>query len=112
MKPNEFVEEVRNKVLSENLEIYADLLEKTQVDEATDLNWKKVLGIYQKLSMDEKELFKGFVGQIMTDTLSNLFAILDGNIWLEKQEDDLELSHSGEKLNGDLQDMFLAMEED
>lgn len=111
MKPDEFVEELRKKVLDENLTIYAGLLENTKIDEATDQNWKKTLEIYQSLDAEGKHFFKGFVRQIMTDTLSNTFAILDGVVWLEKQNSDFELSLSGIKLNGELQDILLEKEE-
>ncbi|WP_446011593.1 hypothetical protein [Candidatus Electrothrix sp.] len=111
MNPDDFVEIIRGKILDENSKIYADLFDKTKIDEVTDNNWKVALEVYNGLDDRSKSLFLSFVRQVMTDTLSNLFAILDGSAWLEQQEDDFVLSHTGTKLNGDLQNIFLEKEE-
>ena len=50
--------------------------------------------------------------QVMVDTLSNVFAVLDGVSMLSGQEEDFVLSHQGKRLNGDLQEIFLSQEED
>jgi len=111
MTSDDFIEQIFKRVLNENTNIYSNLLENTNVNEATDANWQKVLEVYQKLDDSEKSKFRGFIRQIITDTISNIFAVLDGVTWLETQTDDFVLSHSNTKLNGDLQDVFLAKTE-
>jgi len=108
MKAEDFTEQICKRILNENTDIYSNLLENTDVNEATDVNWQKVLEVYQKLEESERNRFKGFVRQIITDTISSTFAVLDGMTWLENQTDDFVLSHSKTKLNGNLQDIFLA----
>ncbi|WP_185843532.1 hypothetical protein [Pseudoalteromonas luteoviolacea] len=52
--------------------------------------------------------------QVSVDTISNLFALLDGVSCLEDQDGDFRLTIENvkEQLNGDLQDIFLEIEED
>jgi len=55
-----------------------------------------------------------FARQVMVDTVSNVFAILDGVSFLEGQEGEISLAigESREQINGELQDRFLELEED
>lgn len=111
MTPEYFIEQIANRVIVNNLKTYEKLLKNTDIDKATDINWKTVLNIYNSIDDIEKTKFEGFIRQVMVDTLSSVFAVLDGVTWLKNQTDDFNLSHSGTKLNGELQDIFLANEE-
>ena len=49
----------------------------------------------------------------MIDTVSTFLAVLDGVQFLEGQDEELVLLYNKKKINGDLQDIFLAeVEED
>ncbi len=113
MKPEEFVQKIRQSVLDENVVIYKDLFETTEVEQASDPYWKEALCLFKKLSNEDREILFKIIRQVSIDTISNLFAILDGVSCLEDQEGDfsLTLDDKPEKLNGDLQDIFLEIEE-
>ena len=114
MKPEEFVKKIRQSVLDENIAIYKDLFETTEVDQASDPYWKEALDLFEKLGDKEKETLFKIMRQVSVDTISNMFALLDGVICLEEQDGDFSLTieNKQEQLNGDLQDIFLEIEED
>ncbi|AJQ94842.1 hypothetical protein [Gynuella sunshinyii] len=114
MKPEEFVKKIRQSVLDENIAIYKDLFANTEIDQASDPYWQEALGLFKKLGDKEKETLFKIMRQVSVDTISNLFALLDGVSCLEDQDGDFSLTIENEKkqLNGDLQDIFLEIEED
>jgi hypothetical protein len=65
--------------------------------------------------MDEEQraALRAFGRQVMIDTVSNLFGILDGTSILEHHREEFLLTYgkASDKLSGDLQDYFLAMYE-
>lgn len=113
MKPEEFVKKIRQSVLDENIAIYKDLFEGTSIDQATDLYWIEALGLFNKLSDDDKKILFKIMRQVSVDTISNIFALFDGINFLEDQTENfsLTLNDKQERLNGDLQDIFLEIEE-
>lgn len=114
MNPDDFVAQLRKAIIEDNLAIYRDLFESTNAEDASDPYWIRSLSMYAKLDEAGKTVLFQVIRQVMTDTLSNVFAILDGVSNLEGQEGEfhLTLGESEEQLNGGLQDCFLAMEED
>ncbi|WP_430906563.1 hypothetical protein [Maribacter sp. 2-571] len=112
MKPEEFVNSIKELVINENLNIYKDLFETTNVDDVTDLYWKNALSFFRLLSDSQKSVFYQILRQVEVDTVSNIFAVLDGVTFLEGQERDFILEYEGKKVNVDLQDIFLESEED
>jgi hypothetical protein len=111
MKPAEFVAALRKEIVDENNQIYKKLLEETHHSDATDEYWKALLAFYSSLDSEQKKLILLVMRQVAVDTLSNIFAILDGISTLEGQSKEFSLSCSGSLLNGSLQDIFLEMEE-
>ncbi|HIF9540201.1 TPA: hypothetical protein ACX6S1_000369 [Photobacterium damselae] len=114
MKPEEFVKKVRQSILDENIAIYKDLFETTEVDQASDPYWKEALSLFDKLGDKEKKTLFRIMRQVSVDTISNMFALLDGVSCLEDQDGDFSLTIENvqEQLNGDLQDIFLEIEKD
>jgi hypothetical protein len=111
MTDEEFIDKMR-RIRDKDLETYSNLLETVKKDEATDHNWQMALDIYQRLESNERVLFRGFIRQIMTDTLATVLAILDGMTRLDKQASDFMLLYENAKLNGDLAEIFLRKEEE
>jgi hypothetical protein len=68
--------------------------------------------LYQSLDEEQRRQFMDGIRQVMVDTLSNIFGILDGSTLLEKHRDYFHLTYGSEpqELNGDLQDFFLSPE--
>ena len=112
MTPKEFVEAIRKEILDANLDIYRNLFEKTKMESATDAYWKEALSFYECLDGKAKESFYKIIRQVMSDSISNMFAVLDGVSFLSGQEEDFDLSYQGQLLNGDLHDTFLELEEE
>lgn len=113
MIPEEFVKKIRLSVLDENQAIYKDLFQNTDVKDASDSYWQGALGLFGNLNDSEREILFSIIRQVTVDTVSNMFGVLDGVTTLEDFDDDLVLSLEGgeEQLNGDLQDIFLEIEE-
>lgn len=107
------IEKLYQLVAKENVEIYKDLFDNTDVGDATDSYWKESLEMYKHLSGKEKRVFLNVIRQIGIDTVSTILALLDGVTLLDGQEDDfiLKFEKTNEKLNGDLQDLFLEYDE-
>ena len=71
------------------------------------------MALYGKLDSEDKNVMFDIVRQVMVDTISNVFAVLDGVSQLDCQVGELSLtSNSGsQRINGELQDRFLELEE-
>lgn len=111
MDSKEFVTQVRQVAVEDNLRTHKQILETTK--EAKDPTWKDVLPIYSKLSDPERKAFLRFLRLVEVNTVSIIFGILDGSTYLSEENIDFKLitNDNGEQINGDLQDMFLEMEE-
>jgi len=68
---------------------------------------------YQTLNKYQKSMLFYLIESSVSNTISNVFGWLDGVYYLEKQTENLELKfeQSKNKLNGCLQDIWLAIEE-
>lgn len=114
MHPEDFVKEIRRSIINDNLELYRDLFENTKSNQVTDDYWIKALSLFSKLEPEDREIFFSVIRQITVDTISNLFAILDGSATLGDKKNEFNLAVKNdikEKLNGELQDIFLEIEE-
>lgn len=113
MEAENFVNKIRQSVIDENTSIYKDLFETTAINQANDPYWQEALKLFGQLDDVQKETLFKIMRQVSVDTVSNIFAILDGVSSLENQDGEFTLSLDGDsqKLNGDLQDIFLSLEE-
>lgn len=113
MKPIEFVKGLRNAVVEDNLSIYKNLFENTELNSVTDSYWKDALAFFNKLDFKDKEVFFKVIRQIEVDTISNILGVLDGVSWIEGQKGNFKLvvDNSNDVINGELQDKFLELEE-
>ena len=114
MTPENFVSQVRSAVVQQNAAIYKDLFESTTPEAARDPYWKRALTLHRSLSEADRTVLFEIMRQVTVDTVSNLFAILDGVSALEGPREDFALTSQSDnrKLNGNLQDMFLEAEEE
>jgi hypothetical protein len=113
MTPQDFIRQIRSSVVEENLFLYKDIFTSTDPQTATDPYWKRALALYGKLDSEDKNVMFDIVRQVMVDTISNVFAVLDGVSQLDGQVCEFSLtSNSGsQRINGELQDRFLELEE-
>lgn len=112
MKPEELVKILNKEVIEENLSLYKDLLENTT--QATDPIWKGILPMYINFSKIEKETFLNFLKIVEINTLSHVLGILDGSTYAEGIDSEFILTteDTKEKLNEDLQSLFLELVEE
>ncbi|KMQ64580.1 hypothetical protein ACM46_10000 [Chryseobacterium angstadtii] len=112
MNPLTLIKILDRDVIEGNLELYKNLLDTT--NEAKDPVWKGILPIYINFSKDEKEVFLKFLRIVEINTLSHVLGILDGATYAEGIEEDFVLTteSDNEKINENLQDLFLELIEE
>jgi hypothetical protein len=113
MTPEKFVSEVRSAVVDQNATIYRQLFESTTVESVSDPYWKRALTLYASLGERDRVILIEMMRQATVDTVSNVFGILDGSSSLDNAREDFILTgkSDNQKINGNLQDIFLALEE-
>jgi hypothetical protein len=111
MEPIKFVTDIRSRVVQNDNIRYENLLESEK--EINDSQWKEIVSIYRRLSKDEKNKFIDFLRLIQVNTVSHVFGILDGSTYLNEERETFQLISNSDQavINGDLQDLFLEMEE-
>lgn len=113
MTPEDFVSQIRLAVVQQNNAIYKDLFGATLPEAANDAYWKRTLTLYHSLNERDRSVLLEIMRQVVVDTVSNLFGILDGTSPLDSSDEEFLLTSEadGQKLNGNLQDLFLEAEE-
>ena len=109
---SELITGIRNEIIKSNLQEYRDLFATTKPDDASDPYWQTALQFFQMLDEAQRDIFFSIIRQVMVDTISNVFGVLDGVSTLNGQEVNFELLVNGKNIVGNLQDQFLAAEED
>lgn len=113
MSPEDFVAGLRSAVIEENLTIYRQLFTENTPDDAEDPYWKRALALFMELSADQRAVFFEVLRQVSVDTTSNLLGVLDGVNPVSGRFVEFSVAdEEGNKLSGDLQDHFLAQEEE
>jgi len=113
MSPQDFVSQARASIINENVATYRNLLEVTPVKKASDPYWRSLLNLHERLSSQDKQILYAVMRQVAVDTVSNVFAVIDGSTRMDGQTEDVELlgAKSRQRLHGSLQDILLQMEE-
>jgi hypothetical protein len=75
---------------------------------------KEILSLFKNLTKEQKASFLNFSRLIQVNTVSHIFGILDGSTYLDESRQSFILkTETGEDIiNGDLQDLFLEIEEE
>ncbi|MCT2561817.1 hypothetical protein [Chryseobacterium herbae] len=112
MTPEQLVAILKRDVIDGNIELYKNLLNTT--NEAQNPIWKSILLMYIELSKEDKEVFLNFLRIVEINTLSHVLGILDGSTYVDEINDEFILTteSSNEKINEDLQDLFLELIEE
>jgi hypothetical protein len=112
MSDKEFIRGIRREVIARNLQIYRDMFARTRSEDASDPYGKAALQFFHELDDVGKEVLFSIIRQVMVDTTSNLFAILDGVSGIPGQDGTFEVRLGNKDFAGSLQDQFLAAEEE
>ena len=111
MMQKELITAIYNSILVENVEIYKSLFETTKIGPKTTEYWKSSLGLYEKLSDDDKQTLMRIIEQTVIDTISSMLGAIDGSSTLADFEPEIGLTAENQNIQGDLQDIFLEMVE-
>lgn len=111
MEALEFVKKLKERVIENDNKVYQNLLDTTI--EAKDPIWQGVLPTYKNMNKDQQAAFLRFLRMIQVNTLSHILGVLDGSTTLSENDVNfiLKTVEKDELINGDLQDIFLEMEE-
>ncbi len=113
MNTKEFAEEVYQGVIEQADLIYENILNESSSRAGTDPYWKSVFALYDSLDDVGRATVRAIMHQVSVDALSALFAVVDGTGGLSGKTYDLSLfmAPEGDRLDGNLQDYFLEIEE-
>ncbi|MDQ0271307.1 transposase [Cytobacillus purgationiresistens] len=106
-----FVKSLYESVVKENLQLYKNLYETTNVTPKTDNYWKEA-GFYNSLSDENKDILMTIIEQTMIDTISNMLGIIDGSSTLKGCSLEPKLLLDSIDTEGELQDSFLEFIEE
>jgi len=113
MNKYEFVTQIRKSIIADGLSDYREIFE-SDPSEAKAPYWIRALSMHGELNEEERKILLEIIRQVMVDTISSVFSILDGVSYFAGQKEDFKLTigDSREPLNGDLQELFFIIEED
>ncbi|MCG1021462.1 transposase [Sutcliffiella horikoshii] len=107
-----FVKSLYETIVKENLQLYKNLYETTNVTSKTDDYWKKAIGFYNSLTGENKDTLMRIIEQTMIDTTSNMLGVIDGSSTLNDCSLEPKLLLDSKDTEGELQDLFLEFIED
>jgi len=94
-------------VVIEGIEEYEYLLDNTIIDKETNEYWCNFLCLYHNLSDKQKSIFIRFIKQIIIDTISHVFGIIDGPCTFSVPNTEFKLYINGVDSDMEMQDSFL-----
>jgi hypothetical protein len=113
MNARDFVERIREEVIEQNSMHYISMLG-MPASKVRDPRMRSIVVAFERMDAEQKEAVRALVRQVLLDTVSNLFGILDGSSLLKgfRKQFVLMYETSPEKMNGDLQEILLSIETD
>ncbi|PET60307.1 transposase [Bacillus sp. AFS001701] len=114
MNMDYIIKNLYNSSIKEGNDFYQNLFLNTDINGVTDPYWKEALKMFSELSIENKNTLFKIIEQVQVDTVSNVLGILDGVVTLGDQNIDINMTIEGsnEKINGDLQELFLGYDEE
>ena len=110
MNENEnFVKSLYESIIKENLELDRQLYETIKIDTKTDEYWKAAIGLYNSLTVENKDVLMRIIEQTMIDTISNMLGVIDGSSTLKDRLLEPKLLLDSKDTGGELQDFFLEL---
>ncbi|MEC1180001.1 hypothetical protein P9B03_15985 [Metasolibacillus meyeri] len=111
INPVDLVLDIKRDIYLEHISGYEKVLNTPITDSADTLT--EGARFYQSLDENQRNVLLSLMRNSISDTISSVFAWLDGVYYLENQTENIELKfeQSPDKLNGYLQDIWLAIEE-
>lgn len=107
MSKDEFVDVLIKNILSENIDLYKSVYNHMERSEITEPHWQESVKMFDSLTEQNKSIFFKIINQVQIDTISNVLGVLDG-ISYTPQDGEFILTHNSEKINEDIQSLFLS----
>lgn len=111
MSPDCFVSALQQAVVRDNLAVYSELFRSTPVEKAVDPHWVRALTLFNGLDEAGKDTLLEIICHTMIETTANVLGIVDGCCPVPGMRADLRLLMDGEGIGGDLQELFLELNE-
>lgn len=113
MNSEEFSSALMTQIIDQNMKSYMDMFNNSRAEKSTIAYGIRALTLFHSLRPEQQEVLFEIIRQTSVDTVSSILAVLDGVSPLAGAFEDYTLTYDGGgKLNGDLQSLFLAEEED
>ncbi|MBS4198302.1 transposase [Bacillus sp. FJAT-49732] len=114
MTAEELVKKLYQTIIKENLVSYQELFNNNEMKDVTDSYWKEALKFFEELTEDNKKILFKIIEQVQVDAISTILGIIDGVVTIPGEQVEIEMKITGDKepINGDLQDLFLAYDEE
>lgn len=107
-----FAKSLYESIVKENLDLYKEDFEDTEIDSYTEEYWIKALEFYSSLTDTHKDILMKIIEQTMVDTISNVLGIIDGHVTQADDSIEPKLYLNSKDTDGELQDSFLEYVED
>lgn len=107
-----FVKSLYESIVKENLQLYKNLYETTNVSTETDDYWRQTISFYDSLTDENKDTLMRIIEQNMIDTISNVLGVIDGSSTLKDYSLEPKLLLGSKDTEGELQDLFLEFVEE
>lgn len=104
-----FVKSLYDSIVKEDLQLYKNLYETTNVGPKTDEYWKQAISFYDCLTDENKDILMTILEQTMIDTISNMLGVIDGSSSLKNCSLEPKLLLDSNDTEGELQDYFLEL---
>jgi hypothetical protein len=111
MSPDGFVQAIQHAVVRDNLAVYNEMFRTTPVDRAVDPLWIRALTMFNSLDDEGKYTLIEVIANVMVDTTANILGIVDGCCPVSGVDGDVTLSVGGQVIGGELQELFLELNE-
>ncbi|WP_394832929.1 helicase RepA family protein [Pendulispora rubella] len=82
------------------------------LERVRDPIYRPIVTAFQQMNAEQQAAMHAFARLVLVDTISSLFGILDGSSRMRDFGEEFSVMYEGEKLNGNLQDDFLAKEQE
>ncbi|WP_027634476.1 hypothetical protein [Clostridium hydrogeniformans] len=107
-----FIRSLYKTIVQEGKNEYKELLDNTNVEEATDKYWISALQLYENLTEENKKKLMGVIELVMIDTISSILGIIDGSSTLSGCKTEPKLYLDNIDTDNELQDLFLEYVEE
>ena len=99
---------IKEEIFRKEYERYFRILEEGLNKEPYEnFYWQKPQALYNSIDKDNRNNLREFVKMIMTETITELLAYVDGIATFNEQEYPFELFWNGTKVSGNLQEHLL-----